>query len=80
MPHERPVPVVGGVHEGGPGGVVLGVQARLHLLDELEVPDTGGRVGVQGGDQLRASNSGPGPEWQTYPEKLLLTQTVVLSR
>ena len=80
MPHERPVPVVGGVHERRPGGVVLGVQVRLKLLDVLEVPDTGGGVGVQGGDQLRAwaSHSGPGPEGQSYPEKLLLTQTVVL--
>ena len=54
MPHESPVPVVGGVHERGPGGVVLGVQVRLQLLDVLQVPDTGGRVRVQGGDLLTA--------------------------
>ena len=52
MPHEAPVTVVGGVHERGPGGVVLGVQVRLQLLDVLQVPDTGGRVRVQGGDLL----------------------------
>ena len=82
MPHEAPVPVVGGVHERGPGGVVLGVQVRLQLLDVLQVPDTGGRVRVQGGDLLivQAGHSWPGPEGQTYPEKLLLTQTVVLAK
>ena len=80
MPNEAPVPVVGGVHERGPGGVVLSVQVRLQLLDVLQVPDTGGRVRVQGGDLLsaQARDAGPGPEGQTYPEKLLLTQAVVL--
>ena len=80
MPNKAPVPVVCGVHERGPGGVVLGVQVRLQLLDVLHVPDTGGRVRVQGADLLSAQtrDAGPGPERQTYPEKLLLTQAVVL--
>ena len=59
MPHEAPVPVVGGIHERGPGGVVLGVQVRLQLLDVLEVADTGGRVRVQGGDLLTVQAGHP---------------------
>ena len=64
MCHQAPVPVVGCVHERGPGGVVLGVQVRLQLLNVLQVPDTGGGVRVQGGDLLsaQARDAGPSPE------------------
>ena len=50
-------------------------------LNEVQVPDAGGRVGVQGGDLVLVTGTAGRvmcPEWEADTEKLLLTQTLFL--
>ena len=72
--------LVAGVHQGGPTTPVTSVQLGLReVCEELEVPHTGRRVTVEGGEEVQ--RDGPlgltSPEGQTNPEELFLTQTVL---
>ena len=75
------VSVITAVHQRSPPAPVTAVQLSLRdLTEELQVPDRGGCVTVEGSEYLLYPRPLllTSPERESNPEELFLTETVVL--